>query len=355
MEIKQQTNFFEIKFSDKSLSHYHFVWLRHNCGCLRSKENLNGCHHEHTKEKILNLSTISLIIKPKTYKINKNTFEIVWEDDHKTVYEENWLKEHQYAPVYEQPPLEELQVEHKNRTPNKLLNILKTYGVVVVRNGSNDIEETFKIAEDFGSEVIDTHFGKVEDLMPNNKTNKNNDQLGYTFDKVDLHTDQPFIEKPPSMQLLHCIKRAEEGGGNRICNVKLAVQELKKRNYKYFKLLSTIPVHFKRRQKEFQSDFISPILKVDSNDNLIQIRYSYFTMAPFNIKFNEMISFYEAFQEFDSILHDDSFSHKIQLNAGDYLVYNNHTCVHARDAFKGDRHLRGIYLDIDQVFNYLSK
>ena len=68
-----------------------------------------------------------------------------------------------------------------------------------------------------------------------------------------------------------------------------------------------------------------------------------------------MIPFYEAYREFDKIIHSDEFSFHIQLNDGDYLVYNNHHCVHARESFKGDRHLRGIYLDQDQVFKHLSQ
>ena len=281
MLVETNSDHFTITFNDGKKSKYHFLWLRHNCDCLKTSTNLDGCKHEVTKERILNLSTLSFDIKPKTFKIIEDKFEIIWEDKHETIFEEKWLKEHEYSPEYYLPNIKDIQIEHKDRNPKKLYQILSTFGVVVVRNGSNEIEETFKIAEEFGSEIIDTHFGKVEDLMPNNTTNKNNDQLGYTFEKVDLHTDQPFIKNPPTMQLLHCIKRSKEGGANKICDVRLATQELKRRNEKYFKLLTTIPVHFKRRQKNFQSDFISPILTVDSLD----VRIFFF---PLQIKKNRI-------------------------------------------------------------------
>ena len=38
-----------------------------------------------------------------------------------------------------------------------------------------------------------SHFGRIEDLRPDNTTNKNTDQLGYTNAGVDLHTDQTYL------------------------------------------------------------------------------------------------------------------------------------------------------------------
>ena len=37
--------------------------------------------------------------------------------------------------------------------------------------------------------------------------------------------------------------------------------------------------------------------------------------------------------------------YRFLLNAGDYLLYDNHRMLHARTAFRGARWLRGIYFD----------
>lgn len=60
--------------------------------------------------------------------------------------------------------------------------------------------------------MIPTHFGRIEDLRTDNTTNKNTDQLGYTDASVQLHTDQPFLERPPKFQMLHCQRPAASGG-----------------------------------------------------------------------------------------------------------------------------------------------
>jgi hypothetical protein len=57
-----------------------------------------------------------------------------------------------------------------------------------------------------GWKVVPTHFGRIEDLRTDNTTNKNTDQLGYTDAAVDLHTDQPFIAKPPRFQCVWPVK-----------------------------------------------------------------------------------------------------------------------------------------------------
>lgn len=51
--------------------------------------------------------------------------------------------------------------------------------------------------------MVETHFGRIEDLRTDNTTNKNNDQLGYTDAAINLHTDQPFIADPPGTLQSH--------------------------------------------------------------------------------------------------------------------------------------------------------
>src|SRR5262249_53281082 len=93
------------------------------------------------------------------------------------------------------------------------------HGAVVVRRDPSVTtppeEQTEKLIDAFsraGLSVIGTHFGRIEDLRTDNVTNANTDQLGYTDAAVDLHTDQPFLENPPRMQMLQCIRPADVGG-----------------------------------------------------------------------------------------------------------------------------------------------
>jgi len=48
--------------------------------------------------------------------------------------------------------------------------------------------------------------------------------LGYTNAAIDLHTDQPFVENPPPLQMLQCIRPADVGGASMIADGRLAAE-----------------------------------------------------------------------------------------------------------------------------------
>ena len=70
-------------------------------------------------------------------------------------------------------------------------------------------------------------------------------------------------------------------------------------------------------------------------------------MAPFNVDFPLMKEWYKAF----NLLCDLAQKYKIKVNLqkGDFLMYNNYKCFHARASFEGPRHMRGVYFE-DEIF-----
>ncbi len=56
-----------------------------------------------------------------------------------------------------------------------------------------------------------------------------------------------------------------------------------------------------------------------------------------------MEDYYRAYNKFMRLL--NQFQFRALLNAGDFLVYDNHRMLHARTSFSGARWLRGIYFD----------
>ena len=62
--------------------------------------------------------------------------------------------------------------------------------------------------------------------------------------------------------MLHCIQRAEVGGENAIVDAKQAAEYLKSIDLRAYELLTTVPVHFHRKQQNFQSLVISPIVEL---------------------------------------------------------------------------------------------
>ena len=202
-----------------------------------------------------------------------------------------WLRQHAYSAVCPtsppSPSIEAATITWSSQTTASLcasmLPLLEQHGCVIVRRPAPrpedaccaETEDLVSALNDLGFILRGSHFGRLEDLRTDNQTNKNTDQLGYTDAAVDLHTDQPFIDHPPQYQLLQCIRCATSGGSNYIADSWAVSAHLQATHSRYYNLLTTTPVTFHRRQSAFESIHVSPILQGK------QIRYSYFTIAPF--------------------------------------------------------------------------
>ena len=56
-----------------------------------------------------------------------------------------------------------------------------------------------------------------------------------------------------------------------------------------------------------------------------------------------MEDYYRAYNKFISLI--NRYQYRSLLQAGDFLVYDNHRMLHARTSFVGARWLRGIYFE----------
>jgi gamma-butyrobetaine dioxygenase len=156
------------------------------------------------------------------------------------------------------------------------------------------------------------------------------------------------------MQLLQCIRRADTGGANYLVNAIHAALHLRDINPHAYFLLTTVPVNFHRKQKQFQSVHTAPIIRVNA-DRIEQIRHSYFTLAPFQLPFWLTKAFYNAYREYASILYDQQLQYRVGLEQGDFVLYDNFKMLHAREAFTGPRHMRGVYFRQVDVWKKLEK
>ena len=71
----------------------------------------------------------------------------------------------------------------------------------------------------------------------------------------------------------------------------------------------------------------------------------------------DMETFYKAYRKFASLMHDDSYTVKFKLKAGEIFCFNNRRILHGRteyDPNSGHRHLQGYYMDRDEILSRLN-
>lgn len=327
---------------------FHWFWLRHNSELDR---------HPLTHERIVCSSELPLDPQPKAVRIaeDADSLDIDWGDraDGKVSrYASAWLRAHAYAAGREPvppPPSDPSTITVDFRTLEaplgaRILSTLARTGLLVVRGFGLDTEAIIQTLEREGLSVIGTHFGRIEDLRTGNTTNQNTDQLGYTDSAIQLHTDQPFLERPPRYQLLHSQRPADTGGENFVVDALAAANHLAELDQPAFELLRTVPVTFHRKQKSFEKVLVSPILDFSAPGGF-RIRYSYFTLAPYQRPFAEMEAWYRAYNRFARLVRDERHQYRFLLQAGDFLIYDNWRMLHARTSFTGARWVRGVYFD----------
>jgi len=231
----------------------------------------------------------------------------------------------------------------------RALAVVRTHGLVIVRGdpAADPVAATEPLVQAFerqGLGVIETHFGRIEDLRPDNTTNQNTDQLGYTSAGIDVHTDQPFLPHPPRWQLLQAIVPATHGGDNFIVDGQAAAAYFASIDEPGHALLTSVDVRFHRKQKAFERLVVAPIVVLDGPRGF-QIRYSYFTLAPHRVPFARMRAWYRAYDAFARLVRDPRHQYQFALGRGDFVLYDNLRMLHGRTAFTGPRWLRGIYFD----------
>ncbi len=341
-----------IPFGEGDHADFHYRWLRHNCDRER---------HPQTGERTRCSSELVDEPSPRRAALIDDALEIVWAPDgHASRYPLAWLRAHAYAPGRVAPPLPSGELAPLLLSARGValadqaraaLALVRMRGAAVVRHDPDDptppehmTEALVTAFEAAGLRVIGTHFGRIEDLRTDNTTNQNTDQLGYTDAPVHLHTDQPFLDRPPRYQLLQGIRLADEGGENLLADARAAFRWLEANDAHAAELLATVPVRFHRKQKDFEREVIAPLVSRRGDDDF-RVRCSYFTLAPHALPFARTLDYYRAHDRFIRLLRDPGHHVRVKLGPGDWLIYDNHRTLHGRTGFTGARWVRGIYFD----------
>lgn len=340
--------FLRVHFDERRHADFHLRWLRHNC-----EQDL----HPITRERTVCSSELPDDLRALSATIVKDALVVEWAQDvRESRYPLGWLEEHAYAKDREEVTIPS-DVAALTVKPSSLLSSVESalanlhaFGAAVVRRDPSVTrsaeEETELLIEAFsnaGLDVVGTHFGRIEDLRTDNVTNANTDQLGYTDSAVELHTDQPFLEKPPRMQMLQCVRAAAVGGDNYLVDARSAARHLRSVDRAAYDLLRSTPIRFHRKQKGFEKIFDTTLLAGDAES--FQVRWSYFTLAPYRFAFEEMEAWYRAHDRFARIVRDPRNQYRFALNPGDFVLYDNYRMMHARTGFRGARWMRGVYFD----------
>lgn len=208
------------------------------------------------------------------------------------------------------------------------------------------------VAETFGF-VRETNYGRwfdvVAEVTPQNLANTN---LG-----LQAHTDNPYRDPVPTLQLLVCLENSVLGGESAIVDGFAIAQFLQQHDRSAFDILARFPVRFAYEgSNDVSLTSKRPIFELGPDGELLTVRFNNRSAAPFvDITFDEMEEFYRAYRKFAECLGDPEFSVRFKLASGEAFIVDNTRVLHARTAFHGSgkRWLQGCYVDKDGLLSTL--
>ena len=173
----------------------------------------------------------------------------------------------------------------------------------------------------------------------------------------------PYYEIPPGYQFLHCLVNEATGGESTAIDGFRVAEYMQKEFKEYFQVLTEVPVKFVNRDYTQNTTRIlyAPLIILNKDQDFNLIRFSIAYMSIMDCPPEKMDLFYRAYRKFAELLHDDKFTVKFRLKAGDIFSFNNLRILHGRTEFdpnSGHRHLQGYYIDRDEIlgrFNYLKE
>jgi len=203
----------------------------------------------------------------------------------------------------------------------------------------------FSVGGTFGF-TRETNFGALFDVRSAAEAS----DLAYTSLPLDPHTDNPYRDPVPGVQLLHCLVNETSGGLSTLVDGFAAARALEARDPEAFALLSRTPVRF--RYQDAVTELVASAVPIerDAQGGLVAIHFSpRLDFVPLQPP-AELDRYYRARRAFDHLLRSPEFEIRFLLAAGELLMMDNRRLLHGRTGFdpaEGVRHLQGCYIDID--------
>ena len=232
------------------------------------------------------------------------------------------------------------------------LDDLIRYGVARLRNCPVDPDFNLALGARIGA-IRDTNFGPIWDVKADitlagaddtNSTANTNLRLG-------PHTDLPTRETPPGFQFLHCIENEARGGHSTMADGSAIAAYLESEHPADYDALTSLKWVFFNRGPNIDHRWSGPMIDHGVDGAPLTLRAFYPVRAFPDMAPEDQPRAYAAMRRFSTIAASPTFQMSYPFEPGDLVGFDNRRILHGRDAFEsgGRRHLRGIYIDHDEI------
>jgi len=356
-----------LQVGNNPATRFHAIWLRDNAWDAATRAPGNG-------QRLIALRDISPATRITTAGVDGNRLTVVFAPEGKSVdYAVDWLQAHAYdhaqrrAPGWTEDTVTLWDSSLMHAVPSGHFNAVKAdpaalrnwlfqlrqYGFAKLSGGPVEPGALLKVAGLFGY-VRETNYGVVFDV----RTEVNPTNLAYTGLGLQAHSDNPYRDPVPTMQILYCLENSAEGGENMVVDGFRAALRLQAENPAGFDLLSQ---HCARFEYAGEAGVClrarRPMIELAPDGELVAVRFNNrSTAAITDVPFDAMANYYAAFRRLGEIIDDPAMEVTFKLNPGECFIVDNTRVLHARKGYSGSgkRWLQGCYPDKDGMLSTLA-
>ena len=232
------------------------------------------------------------------------------------------------------------------------LDDLLRFGLARLRGCPLDADFNVELAARIGA-IRDTNFGPIWDVRADVQLAGSDDtnSTANTNLRLGPHTDLPTRETPPGFQFLHCIQNEAGGGHSTMADGAAVVEALEREHPKDYEALSTLHWIFFNRGPGIDHRWSGPLIDHGTVSAPLTLRAFYPVRAFPDMAPEDQPRAYASMRRFSQMAASSRFQISYPFEPGDLVGFDNRRILHGRESFEsgGRRHLRGIYIDQDEV------
>jgi gamma-butyrobetaine dioxygenase len=342
-----------VEFADGRATVLNGLALRDGCPCAACRHPVSGQRLFESGHVLRGLRATGASATPD------GTLTVDWSDGHRGVFAADWfreseprrisrwdaslaegLPEHNWADVVDEPEARAVWLRDV-----AVLGFALLHGVPVE---PGFVEQVVSL---FGA-VRETNYGRIFDVsVAVGATN-----LADTAAALSLHTDNPYREPTPTLQLLHCLVSDLEGGDTVLADGFEAAERLRRSAPRLFETLAREPVPYAYRDETADLRAEVPVISTAADGTILALHVNNRSKGIPHGEPADVAAWYEAYLELVALLESPELQLHFRLEPGDLVLMDNLRVLHARTGFAstGSRRLQGCYADRDGLLSTLA-
>ncbi|MDF2367978.1 gamma-butyrobetaine dioxygenase [Sneathiella sp.] len=368
VELAGEGDYIILHQKDGGALRFHAMWLRDNALDAETRSPQNG-------QRLITIDDIPVETRVSAATLDgPDSLKIEFQPEKKSLtYSLNWLKRHAYDVAEEKsagwldPKVELWDKALNNRIPTAdyetvtqdkaalaaWLGDIRRFGFAKMTGGPVKSGALLDVAALFGF-VRETNYGKWfevrAEVTPTN--------LAFTSAGLQAHTDNPYRDPVPTMQILYALENSATGGDSLLVDGFKAVKRLQENNPDHFDILARYNARYEYAgQADVCLQSRKPMIELEPDGELVGVRFNNRSIAPVtDVPFDKMPDYYAAYRALSEIINDPAMAVSFRLEPGDCFIVDNTRVLHARNAYSGhgSRWLQGCYPDKDGLLSTLA-